>query len=94
MFIDNPNMCLGDILPFIARNHKLRLFSDEYAFAVTPEDQARFKIASPIVDLNVKFQSLGIRELELQKRHYADTPKVSRPLSKTHQTTDQLANKR
>jgi SAPK-interacting protein 1 (Sin1), Pleckstrin-homology len=56
---------------------RLRLFSDEYAFVISPEDQARLKIMSPITDLNQCVQSLGVRDLELQKRIYADSVKIS-----------------
>jgi hypothetical protein len=70
---------LGDLLPRIARTHKLRLFSDEYAFAISPEDQSRLKIMSPIYDLTQCVQSLGVKDLELHKRVYADSVKVSVP---------------
>ena len=56
--------------------HILRLFSDEFAFAISPEDQERFKVLSPIVDLSGKVQPLGVREFELQKRVYADNVNV------------------
>jgi SAPK-interacting protein 1 (Sin1), Pleckstrin-homology len=71
-------MTLADLLPHIARTHRLRLYSDEYAFAISPEDRARLKIMSPIVDLSVPVHSLGVRELQLQKRVYADTVRAGR----------------
>eukprot|EP00596_Hydrurales_sp_CCMP1899_P002070 CAMPEP_0119049714 /NCGR_PEP_ID=MMETSP1177-20130426/65985_1 /TAXON_ID=2985 /ORGANISM="Ochromonas sp, Strain CCMP1899" /LENGTH=485 /DNA_ID=CAMNT_0007027257 /DNA_START=378 /DNA_END=1835 /DNA_ORIENTATION=+ len=71
---------LGDLLPKIARTHRLRLFSDEYAFKISDDDQARLKIMSPIVDLNQIVQQLGVKELELQKKVYADSVKISIPM--------------
>ena len=72
-FLHNSRTIIVPLLP--AR--RLRLFSDEYAFVISPEDQSRLKIMSPIVDLNQCVQSLGVRELELRKRVYADSAKVA-----------------
>lgn len=69
----HPNMMLRDLLPEINKKNRLRIFSDEFAFALTEEDQARLKIMSPITDLRVSVQSLGVRVLELQRRVYVDT---------------------
>ena len=69
----HPNMTLRDLLPEINKKNRLRIFSDEFAFALTEEDQARLKIMSPITDLRVSVQSLGVRVLELQKRVYVDS---------------------
>ena len=70
------------IISLIFLKYRLRLFSDEYAFVISPEDQSRLKIMSPIVDLNQCVQSLGVRELELQKRVYADSVKKVSILTK------------
>ncbi len=72
----HPNMTLRDLLPEINKKNRLRIFSDEFAFALSEEDQARLKIMSPITDLRVTVQSLGVRVLELQKRVYVDTNNV------------------
>ena len=61
----------------------MRLFSDEYAFVISADDQSRLKIMSPIVDLNQCVQSLGVQNLELQKRVYADSVKISVPVKAT-----------
>ena len=57
----------------IHKRNRLRLYSDEFSFAVTEEDQQRLKIVSPITDLRVNVQALGVRVLELQKRVYVDS---------------------
>ena len=67
------SMTLRDLLPEINKKNKLRLFSDEFAFAIPEEDQVRMKIMSPITDLRVNVHSLGVQVLELQKRQYVDS---------------------
>jgi len=62
------DMILKDLLPYICRKHRLRLYTDEYSFIVSPEEQARLKLMSPIVDSNTKIRSIDLREFELQKR--------------------------
>jgi hypothetical protein len=73
---------LRDILPVIAKQKKLRLYTDEFVFYIySPEEQARLKLMSPVVDPTVTIISLGTREFQLQKRVYADSVKVAKPSS-------------
>jgi len=58
-----------DILPMIAKKHRLRLFTETYVFTMSAEDQHRLKLTSPNIDPNLPILSLGIRELELQKKY-------------------------
>jgi len=65
---------LRDLLPVIAKQKKLRLYTDEFVFYIySPEEQARLKLMSPIVDPSAPIASLGTREFQLQKRLYADS---------------------
>ena len=62
------NMTLKDLLPHICRKHRLRLFTDEFSFVITPEEQSRLKLMSPIVSSNTLIKNIDLREFELQKR--------------------------
>ena len=81
------SMALRDLLPEINKRNKLRLFSDEFAFAIQEEDQVRLKIMSPITDLRVNVHSLGVQVLELQKRQYVDSTVIIKPSSSQQKST-------
>lgn len=72
------NLTLRDILPKLANNQKLRLYTDEYVFTITPEDQYRLNLMSSNVDMDVPIKLLGVTEFELRRKYYADTVRQHR----------------
>lgn len=65
-----------DILPNIAKKHRISLYTEDYVFRVLPADQSRLKLSTPDIDMDRPILPLKVKELDLQKRIYADTPKV------------------
>lgn len=58
------------------KKHKIRLYTDEFSFMVSSEDQARLKLMSPHVDLNSLVSTFGDNcKFELQKRAFEDSPR-------------------
>ena len=54
----------------------IRLYTDEFSFVVSAEDQARLKLISPIVDLSTLVSSVCECKFELQKRAFEDSARV------------------
>lgn len=65
-----------ELLPMIVKTHRIRLITDEYQFTMNQKDQNRLKLMSPNVDMNMKVKLLGCKTFEIQKKMYADSPKV------------------
>lgn len=80
-FFDNTRF--RDLLLEISKKHRLGLLTDEYQFSISNlEDQTKLKFSSPIVDLETKVKSFGIYAYELQKKTYADSIRISKPVLK------------
>lgn len=54
----------------------IRLYTDEFSFVVSAEDQARLKLISPIVDLSTLVSTVCECKFELQKRAFEDSARV------------------
>ena len=57
-----------ELLPMIAKTHRIRLITDEYVFVLNQKDQTRLKLMSPNVDMNMKIKLLGCKSFEIQKK--------------------------
>ena len=54
----------------------IRLYTDEFSFVVSSDDQARLKLISPIVDLSTLVSAVCECKFELQKRAFEDSARV------------------
>lgn len=84
--VDMSATCQQFLAKFIARKG-LPLSSDTYQLRVTPEDQQRLSMLSPVIDPNTELMSLGVTCLELWKRRYRDQPpeKTTKPVDQAKQ---------
>jgi len=62
------SMILLDLLPSINKVKRLRLYTDEYSFFVSPADQKRLKLMSPQLDMYAAVKDVGTNSLEIQKK--------------------------
>eukprot|EP01039_Chlorochromonas_danica_P000097 gene97-104_t len=72
---------LQQLLSLVPKLHpltKLRLYTDEYVFTISQQDQRRLQYASPKMDLSVKVSSIGTTFFDLQKKTYADSVKMAK----------------
>ena len=67
---------LRDLLPMIAQKHKIQIFTEQYSFVISAEDQSRLKLMSNTVDTNKLINTVGTRKFALQKRVFQDANKV------------------
>jgi hypothetical protein len=80
-FFDNTRF--RDLLLEISKKHRLGLLTDEYQFSIANvEDQTRLKMSAPIVDLETTVKQFGVYTYELQKKTYADSIRISKPVLK------------
>ena len=68
---------LRDLLPLIAKKHRLRLYTDHYEFIITQDEQERLNLALPVFELDTIIQLNGLKEVELRKKVFADASKVA-----------------
>ena len=71
-----------DLLPLLAKKHRLQLFTGEYVFRLKPADQQRLKMptaANGEVDMEQALQPLDLEEVELAPKTYADSPQLPLP---------------
>ena len=59
---------MSDITPSAGIDGDFRLFTEEYTFVLSQEDQSRLQLPTPHLDPHASIMKLGIREFELQKR--------------------------
>lgn len=77
-----------DLLPIIAKAHKLRIYTDEYSFVMSTSDMKRCKLMVSLMDINTKISATACRIFEIQKKTYADSSKlVPKPPPTTMQTS-------
>jgi len=69
-------MTLRDLLPLIAQKHKIAIFTEFYSFLISPEDQARLKLMSNVVDNDAIISNVGTKKFSLHKRVFQDNPKM------------------
>ena len=69
-----------DLLPLLAKKHRLQLFTGEYIFRLLHDDQQRLKregrAANELgeVDMEAPLRPLMLEEVELATKRYADSP--------------------
>ncbi|KAH9094055.1 hypothetical protein Ae201684P_016671 [Aphanomyces euteiches] len=72
-----------DLLPQLTRKHRLPML-DEYILKVSEAEKVRLELPSEIIDLDRKLKPLGLQEVTLARRVYADAPVItSAPSSET-----------
>jgi hypothetical protein len=69
-----PHLRAYELLATVQSKQRLPLFKDEYQFYVSEEDKESFNLDSCLVQLDADVHALGVRNLELRKRRYADAP--------------------
>lgn len=72
----NQETTFRDLLPIIAKAHKLRIYTDEYVFVLSNTDMKHFKLMSSILDIGMNIFSTGCRIFEMQKKIYSDSSKI------------------
>lgn len=60
---------LLDLLPKISKLKRLRLYTNEYVFAVSAADQKHLKLMSPILDMQQPVCTIGATTLEIQNKY-------------------------
>ena len=58
------------------KKHKIRLYTEEFSFVVSAEDQARLKLMSPFVDMNALVATFGDCKFDLQKKIFEDSARA------------------
>lgn len=67
-----------DLLPLIAKTHRIRLYRNEYIFVMSEQDQARLMLMSPVTNLQSRVEDLGTHTFQIQKKVYADSVRQSK----------------
>ena len=59
------------------KKHKIRLYTEEFSFVVSAEDQARLKLMSPFVDMSALVATFGDNcKFDLQKKIFEDSARA------------------
>lgn len=83
----NKEHTMLDLLPLIAKTHRIRLYRNEYVFVMSEQDQARLMLMSPLVNLHAIVKDVGTRTFQIQKKVYADSVRQNKRTNKTsHQS--------
>ncbi|EQC38912.1 hypothetical protein SDRG_03870 [Saprolegnia diclina VS20] len=80
-------MCGKDLLPVLARRHRLPVL-DEYVLKVNDAEKVRLDLVSDEIDLDRPLKPLGLQEVTLARKVYADAPKVSAHVAPTSDATE------
>ncbi|ETV76194.1 hypothetical protein, variant [Aphanomyces astaci] len=67
-----------DLLPMLKKKHRLPML-DEYILKVTEADKLRLDLPSEIIDLETNLKPLGLQEVTLARKVYADAPAPAAP---------------
>ncbi|OQS00219.1 hypothetical protein THRCLA_06129 [Thraustotheca clavata] len=76
------DMCGKDLLPVLARKHRLPVL-DEYVLKVNEAEKIRLDLVSDEIDLDRPLKPLGLQEVTLARKVYADAPKVAAHVATT-----------
>jgi len=70
----NSDMTMRDLLPEIAKHFKdkINLYTDQFSFVISSEDQSKLKLMSTIVNLDSNIASIGVLKFGMQKKVYQD----------------------
>ncbi|ETV95354.1 hypothetical protein H310_11243 [Aphanomyces invadans] len=69
-----------DLLPMLKKKHRLPML-DEYILKVSEADKLRLDLPSEIIDLETNLKPLGLQEVTLARKVYADAPAPAPPQS-------------
>ncbi|OQR99815.1 hypothetical protein ACHHYP_04329 [Achlya hypogyna] len=81
------DMCGKDLLPVLAKKHRLPVL-DEYVLKVSESEKIRLDLGSDEIDLDRLLKPLGLQEVTLARKVYADAPKVSAHVAPTSDSTE------
>jgi len=63
-----------ELLEKVQQKQRLPLYTNEYQFKVSEKDRARLSLLTRVLDMNTDVHALGVGNLELCRRKYADEP--------------------
>ena len=86
------NAVLGDVIPLIARHLRMNVYTEHFVLTVSEEDQSRLMLSSPIAEMSWPIHKLGVKELKLQRKVFADTP-THTGSHRTEKASNESANK-
>jgi len=69
---------LIQLLPKVHKLKRLRLYTNEYVFAVSAADQKHLKLMSPQLDMQQPVRTIGATTLEIQNKVYSDTSRADK----------------
>uniref|UniRef100_A0A7S2WD06 CRIM domain-containing protein n=1 Tax=Mucochytrium quahogii TaxID=96639 RepID=A0A7S2WD06_9STRA len=83
-----PGMKAVELLAQVQAKRRLPLFTEEYQFTVKEEDRVSLGLLSDVIDMNTDLYESGIRNVELRRRKYADTPSEREPKPNRKKTSN------
>ncbi|KAF0714247.1 Aste57867_3962 [Aphanomyces stellatus] len=84
-----------DLLPMLTKKHRLPML-DEYILKASDADKQRLELTTDVIDLDTQLKPLGLQEVTLARKVYADMPAVAAPAAAADvlvDTEDVMANR-
>ncbi len=71
-----PTTTLLDLLHLVTRKCRINLFTNQFSFMISSEDQTRLKLMSNVLDMKARVLSVGTQTFSLHKKSFQDASKI------------------